>query len=396
MENILKLNAVSHLVDDVLGKNYIVCDNAENPVAILVRSFDMHDYALPESVLAVARAGAGVNNIPFEDYAKKGVVVFNTPGANSNAVNELVITALLLSSRNVISAVNWVQTLKGTENISKQVEKGKKNFVGKELSGKKLGIIGLGAIGAKVANTAVSLGMEVLGYDPYLSVYHALHLSRHVEVTNNIDDIYKTCDYITIHVPFTEQNKHMINASKIEKMKDDVVIINCARGELVDNSAIIDALNSNKIAKYVTDFPCEELIGVDNVLCIPHLGASTLEAEDNCAIMASKELKDYIENGNISNSVNMPNCSAPRSSNVRIAIIHKNQQNMIAQFTTILAEKGINIDNFQNSSRGDMAYSIIDIPEIDENSLKAFNEIDGIIKIRKIISIFFITITPKN
>lgn len=384
MNEILKLNPVSHLVDEVLGNNYQVIDNAQNPIGILVRSFDMHSYDMPKSVLAVARAGAGVNNIPFDEYAKKGVVVFNTPGANANAVNELVITALLLGSRKIVPSIEWVKTLKGTQDISKQVEKGKKNFAGREISGKKLGIIGLGAIGAKVANTAVSLGMEVLGFDPYLSVYNALNLSRHVDVTNNIDDIYKTCDYITIHVPFTAQNKHMISAQKMDMMKDGVVLINCARGELVENSAVLENIKKGKISRYITDFPADEIIGEENVICIPHLGASTVEAEDNCAIMASKQLKDYIENGNIVNSVNMPTCSLPRTTPIRITIVHKNQQNMIAQFSSILANKGLNIDNFQNSSRGDMAYSIMDINEIDEDSFEKLSKIEGVIRIRKI------------
>lgn len=384
MKDILCLNAISEKVNNVLGNDYNVTDNSTNPLGILVRSFDMHEYDLPTSVLAVARAGAGVNNIPFNDYAKRGVVVFNTPGANANAVNELVISALLLGSRKIVKAIDWVKTLKGTEDISKQVEKGKKHFVGQEILGKKLGVIGLGAIGARVANTAIALGMEVLGYDPYLSVANALHLSRHIEVTSDIKELYTSCDYITIHVPFTKDNKHMISGEVISTMKDGVVIINCARGELVDNEAILNAVQNGKVGRYITDFPSDELIGVENVICIPHLGASTPEAEDNCAVMASKELKDFIENGNISCSVNFPSCSAPKNSNIRLSILHLNQQNMIAQFTTILAEKNINIDNFVNSSKGEFAYSIIDIPEIDEDSFNALCKIDGIIKIRKI------------
>ncbi len=384
MKQIVKLNAISDKVKDIFGKNYEVVDNGETPVGILVRSFDMHDYNLPSSVLAVARAGAGVNNIPYDKYAENGVVVFNTPGANANAVSELVVASLLIGSRKIIPAINWVNSLKDDEHLDKTVEKGKKDFVGGELYGKKLGVIGLGAIGAKVANTAVNLGMEVLGYDPYLSVTTALHLSRHVDVTNDINEIYKTCDYITIHVPFTKENKYMINASKIKKMKNGAVLINLARGELVNNADVIEALNDKKLSRYVTDFPSAELIGVENAICIPHLGASTPEAEDNCAVMASNELKDYIENGNIKNSVNYPNCSAPKTSKTRICILHLNQHNMIAQFTTILAKHSINIDNFVNSSKGNFAYSIIDIPTINETALNDLSKINGIIKVRSI------------
>lgn len=384
MKEIIKLNPISNLVEKVLGNDYQVVDKAENPEGILVRSFDMHEYELPSSVLAIARAGAGVNNIPFDEYAKKGVVVFNTPGANANAVNELVLSSLLLGSRKIVSAIEWVKTLKDKEDLSKLVEKGKKQFIGGEISGKRLGIIGLGAIGAKVANNAISLGMSVLGYDPYLSVTSALHLSSHVEITQDIDEIYKTCDYITIHVPFTAQNKYMINGDKIALMKDGVVLINLARGELVDNQAVLSAVESGKMWRYITDFPANEIIGVENIICIPHLGASTPEAEDNCAVMAAKEIKDYIENGNIVNSVNYPSCSAPKNSNIRLAILHLNQQNMIAQFTTALADKNINIDNFVNSSKGNYAYSLIDIPEIDDETFKTLSSIDGVIKIRKI------------
>ena len=384
MKNILKLNAISPLVDETLKKNYVVTEDPTDAVGVIVRSFDMHNYDLPESVVAVARAGAGVNNIPTDKYAEQGVVVFNTPGANANAVNELVISALLLGSRKIVPAIEWVNTLKGTADIGKQVEKGKKAFVGPELAGKKLGVIGLGAIGARVANCALGLSMEVLGYDPYLSVTAALHLSRHVEVTQDIDEIFSTCDYITIHVPFIPATKGMINADKISKMKNGVVLINCARGELANNADVLEGIKQGKIARYVTDFPCEELIGVENVLCIPHLGASTPEAEDNCAVMAAKELKDFIENGNVYNSVNYPNCSAPRMSATRITICHLNQQNMIAQFTTILGEKGVNIDNFVNSSKGSYAYSIIDIHDVDDHAIDLLKQIDGVIRVRKI------------
>ncbi len=382
--DILKLNPVSPLVEDVLGGNYQVRETAEKPVGVIVRSFDMHEYALPESVLAVARAGAGVNNIPCDKLAEKGVVVFNTPGANANAVNELVLSALLLGSRKIVPAIEWVKTLKGTENIGKQVEKGKKAFVGREILGKKLGVIGLGAIGYKVANSAVALGMEVLGYDPYLSVNNALHLSRAVEITSDIDELYKTCDYITIHVPYTKDNDKMISEAKISEMKDGVVIINCARGELVDNQAILSAIKSGKVGRYFCDFPTDELIGEENVVLTPHLGASTPEAEDNCAVMAAKELKDYIENGNINNSVNYPRCASPRTTAHRITICHLNKANMIAQFSGILGENHVNIENFINASRGNYAYSILDVNEFTGDIISALNAIDGVIKVRVI------------
>ncbi len=380
--DIIKLNPVSPLVNDVLGENYKVKETTENPVGAIVRSFDMHEYALPESVIAVARAGAGVNNIPCDKLAEKGVVVFNTPGANANAVNELVLSALLLGSRKIVPAIDWVKTLKGTADISKQVEKGKKAFVGREILGKKLGVIGLGAIGYKVANSAVALGMDVLGYDPYLSVNNALHLSRAVEITQEIDELYRTCDYITIHVPYTKDNDKMINASKISEMKDGVVIINCARGELVDNQAVLSAIKDGKVGRYFCDFPSEELIGEENVVLTPHLGASTPEAEDNCAVMAARELKDYIENGNINNSVNYPRCSSPKTTSHRITICHLNKTNMIAQFSGILGDKHVNIENFINASKGNFAYSILDVNEVTDEIVNSLNEIEGVIKIR--------------
>ena len=382
--DILKLNPISNLVNDVLGNNYTVTDTAQSPVGVLVRSFDMHEYALPSSVLAVARAGAGVNNIPCDKLASEGVVVFNTPGANANAVCELVLTALLLGSRKIVPAIDWVKTLKGTENIGKQVEKGKKAFVGQEILGKKLGVIGLGAIGAKVANSAVALNMEVLGYDPFLSVTSALHLSRQVEITSDLDEIYRTCDYITIHVPYLKENDKMINADKISMMKDGVVLINCARGELVDNVAALDAIASKKMARYFCDFPCEELIGAENVVLTPHLGASTPEAEDNCAIMAAKELKDFIENGNITNSVNYPKCSAPRTTEHRVTICHENKHNMIAQFSSAFGEKSINIENFINASKGNFAYSILDVNTVSDEIIDTLSKIEGVIKVRVI------------
>ncbi len=387
MKNILTLNSISSVIDDVFDASYNIGSDVENPVGIMLRSFKMHDYAIPDSVLAVARAGAGVNNIPVDEYAKKGIVVFNTPGANANAVKELVMTALLLGSRKIVSAIKWVDTLKGKgEEVGKLVEKGKSQFVGRELVGKKLGVIGLGAIGAQVANCALGLGMDVLGYDPFLSVNAALKLSTQVQVVKDLDEIYKNCDYITIHIPYiANQNKEFINAGVIRKMKDGVVIVNCARGELVKNDDIIKATQSGKVARYIVDFPADELIGAENVICIPHLGASTPEAEDNCAVMASKQLIDYIENGNIVNSVNFPNCSMPRTTSCRIVMLHKNISNTIAQVSGIVGREGVNINNLTNQSKGEYAVTILDVERnMNEAVFKELNNIEGIIKIRVI------------
>ncbi len=387
MKNILTLNAISPVINDIFDTTYNIASDVENPVGIMLRSFKMHDYTLNENTIAVARAGAGVNNIPIEEYAKQGVVVFNTPGANANAVKELVIASLLLGSRKITDAVKWVDTLKGQgDEVGKLVEKGKSNFVGGEILGKKLGVIGLGAIGANVANAALGLGMEVLGYDPFLSVNAALKLSRSVKVVKELDDIFKNCDYITLHIPYiASQNKGFINSGVIRKMKDGVVIINLARGELVDNADIIKGTESGKVSRYVTDFPAEEIIGINNILCIPHLGASTPEAEDNCAIMAAKQLIDYIENGNIVNSVNYPNCSMPRTTCCRLVILHKNVNNIIAQITTTVAGEGINIAHMTNQSKGDYAVTIVDADaEVSDKAIEHISEVNDIIKVRVI------------
>lgn len=386
MKNILTLNAISPKADVAFDGSYCVSADAQNPVGIMLRSFNMHDYDLPAECIAVARAGAGTNNIPSEKYAEQGVVVFNTPGANANAVKELVITALLLGSRKVSEAIDWVKTLKGKgDEVGKLVEKGKSNFVGPEIQGKTLGIIGLGAIGARVANAAIALGMEVVGYDPYLSVESALSMSRHVVRVNDLDTLIKTSDYITLHIPLLKDNKGMINSDMIGKMKDGVVIINAARGELVDNESILAATKSGKVARYVTDFPNDALIGEENIVCIPHLGASTPEAEDNCAMMAAKQLVDYIENGNIVNSVNYPACACPRAGAMRIAIHHVNQQNMIAQMTTLLAAEQVNIENLLNKSKGNFAYTIIDTnTHVSEETVEKINGLDGILRVRVI------------
>lgn len=366
---------------------YTVGEDVESPSAILVRSADLHEFDFPASVKAVARAGAGVNNIPVSEYAEKGVVVFNTPGANANAVKELVIAALLLGSRKISDSIKWVDTLKGKgEEVAKLVEKGKSQFVGKELQGKTLGIIGLGAIGAQVANAALGLGLSVFGYDPFLSVNAALKLSRHVNVVKELDDVIKKCDYITIHIPYiADQNKGFINAGVIRKMKDGAVIINCARGELVNNEDIIKATENGKISRYFTDFPADELIGVKNVVCTPHIGASTPEAEDNCAVMAAKELIDYIENGNITNSVNYPSCSMPRTTPCRLLVLHKNVANILAKITGTVGSESVNIANLSNQSKGNYAVTMIDADSpVPQKAVEQIGKIDGVIKVRVI------------
>lgn len=387
MKNILTLNAISPVINDVFDTSYNVASDAVNPVGIMLRSFKMQGYPLCPETIAVARAGAGVNNIPVEEYAEKGVVVFNTPGANANAVKELVIAALLLGSRKITDSVRWVDSLKGKgEEVSKLVEKGKSQFVGGEIQGKTLGIIGLGAIGAQVANAALGLGMNVLGYDPFLSVNAALKLSRHVNVVKDLDDIIKNSDYVTIHIPYiATQNKGFINAGVIRKMKDGVVIINCARGELVDNADVIKATESGKVSRYFTDFPADELIGIKNVICTPHIGASTPEAEDNCAAMAAKELIDYIENGNITNSVNYPACSMPRTTSCRILVLHKNVANILAKITGTVGNEGVNIAHLSNQSKGDYAVTMMDADaEVPAKAVEQIKNIDGVIKVRVI------------
>ena len=386
MKNILTLNAISEKAAEALGENYTLSDKAENPVGIMLRSFSMHDYALPDSVVAVARAGAGTNNIPAAEYAKKGVVVFNTPGANANAVKELVLAALFASGRKLAESLEWVNSLAGKgDEIPSLVEKGKKNFVGHELLGKTIGVIGLGAICAKVANATEAIGMKVLGYDPYLSVDNALSLTRKIKRAATLDEIAANADYITVHVPLLADNKGFLNKEFFAKMKDGAVLINLARGELANNDDVLEAVESGKLSKYVCDFPCEKLIGKKNVLCFPHLGASTPEAEDNCAVMAAKQLADYIENGNIVNSVNFPACSSARCTPFRITVLHKNQQNMIAQISSILAKDGINIENFENKNKGETAYTILDIAApVNEKLLREIDGIDGVYKVREI------------
>lgn len=387
MKNILTLNSISPVINDIFDSTYNVASDAKSPVGIMLRSFKMHDYTLDENTVAVARAGAGVNNIPVDEYAKQGVVVFNTPGANANAVKELVLCAMLLGSRKIVPAIEWAKTLKGKgDEVGKLVEKGKSDFVGGEILNKKLGVIGLGAIGALVANSAIDLGMQVYGYDPYLSVGAALRLSNQIHIEKELDELVKKCDYITLHIPYIpSQNKGFISSGLIRKMKDGVVIINCARGELVDNDAIIKATESGKVGRYVVDFPADELLGKDNIVCIPHLGASTPEAEDNCAVMVAKQLIDYIENGNVVNSVNYPNCSMPRSTDYRLVILHKNISNILAQITGAVGQEGINISNMSNQSKGDYAITILDVEkEVSSASISHLLAVEGIIKIRAI------------
>ncbi len=360
MAQILKLNEISPVADKEFPAGYTFTKEAENPDGIMLRSFNMHEYPLGSNLLAVARAGAGTNNIPIPACTEKGVVVFNTPGANANAVKELVLCELFLGGRKIVDAIDWVKTLKGTEGVSKAVEKGKSKFVGHEISGKTLGVIGLGAIGVMVANTAVDLGMDVIGYDPYLSVAGALHLDNRVH-TADLDTLVKSADFITVHVPLTPDTEKMFNADAFAKMKDGSVLINNSRGELVDTDAVLAAVASGKLERYITDFPSDALIGVPNIICVPHLGASTPEAEDNCAQMAAKELVDYIENGNITHSVNFPDVSAPRASAARVCVMHKNVEGVISSITSVVSKAGINIANLLDKSKKEMAYMILDL-----------------------------------
>ena len=383
MFNILTLNKIAKCGLDQLNDNYKITDDANvDADGIILRSFKMHDMELPESLKAVARAGAGTNNIPIDKCSEKGIVVFNTPGANANAVKELVIAGMLLASRDVIGGVAWANTLTG-DDVDKQVEKGKSNFAGCEIKGKTLGIIGLGAIGILVANAAYALGMEVIGYDPYLSVDSALKLSRHVKKANSPEEVYAAADYITIHVPLMDSTRNTINAETIAQMKDGVIILNFARGGLVNNADIKKALADGKVAKYVVDFADSETVNQPGIINIPHLGASTAKSEDNCAVMAAQELTDYLENGNILNSVNFPNCSLPEDNIGRIAIAHKNIPNVIAKFTEALSS--VNISDMINKSKGELAYTIINTDHaIPAEAIEKLNQIDAVIRVRVI------------
>ena len=382
MAKILKLNEISEVADGFFPDAYTFEKNVDKPDGIMLRSFNMHEYPLNDELLAVARAGAGTNNIPIAQCTERGIVVFNTPGANANAVKELVLCELFLGGRKIVGAIDWVKTLKGSEGISKTVEKGKSNFVGHEITGKTLGVIGLGAIGVMVANAAVSLGMNVLGNDPYLSIDGALHLDNKVK-TADIDTILKSADFITVHVPLTPNTEKMFNAETFAKMKSGAVLINNSRGELVDNAAVIAAVQSGKLERYITDFPTDELIGIENIICVPHLGASTPEAEDNCAMMAAKELVEYIENGNIVHSVNYPDVSSPRSSVSRITVMHDNVKEVISKITSIISSEGINIANLLDKSKGDKAYLIVDLDEKPSKKvIDAIGALDFVTRLR--------------
>ncbi len=385
MFNIYTLNKISSIGTDIFDKSkYAVSEDCANPDAIMVRSAKMHDMTFGDKLLCIARAGAGVNNIPVDRCAQEGICVFNTPGANSNAVKELAICALLLSSRKITEAAAWAASLKGTEDAPKTVEGGKSKFAGPEISGKTLGIIGLGAIGGKIANAAEALGMKVIGFDPFLSVGAALHLEPSVKVVADINEIYKQSDYITIHMPYTPQTKNTIDAEQIAMMKDGVRLINLARGELINSQAVVDAIKAGKVAKYVTDFADDIVLGGENVIVLPHLGASTPESEDNCAVMAAEEIIDYIENGNIRNSVNYPNLSM-NAVGTKICIIHKNVPTTIASITTAVGNEGINIEIMANSSKGDFAYTMLDVTgEVPPAVEGKINAVDGVIRVRVI------------
>ncbi len=384
MYKIKTYNKISKSGLEVFDEKYTIGDEVENADGAIVRSAALHDTEFPATLKAIARAGAGTNNIPIDRCSEQGIVVFNTPGANANAVKELVLAGLFLSSRRVVSGIEWAKTLKGNgAEVGKMVEKGKGAFAGPEIKGKALGVIGLGAIGVMVANAANHLGMTVYGYDPYLSVKSAWNLNHNAVYINDINEIYANCDYITIHVPLVDSTKNMINADTIAKMKDGVRILNFSRAALVNDAALIAALESGKVASYVTDFPTDEVLDVDGVIAIPHLGASTPESEDNCASMAANELIDYIENGNIVNSVNLPEVTMPRSGKNRVCVIHKNVPNMLTKITGLVSDDGINIENLLNKSRGDYAYTMLDIDDADIATLeKEINDIDGVIRVR--------------
>lgn len=381
MYNIQTLNKIAACGTDIFDKAaYTVGDEVANPTAIMVRSAKMHEMEFGSDLLAIARAGAGVNNIPVDRCAEEGIVVFNTPGANSNAVKELALAALLISSRKIVEAAEWAKSLKGTPDAPKTVEGGKAKYAGPEILGKTLGVIGLGAIGGKIANIAISLGMEVIGYDPYLSVNAALSLKPQVKVVNDINDIYKNSDYITLHIPYTKDSKNSIDAEQIAMMKDGVRIINLARGELINSEAIVKAIAEGKVAKYVTDFADDVVLGAENVVVLPHLGASTPESEDNCAVMAAHELIDYIEKGAIKNSVNFPNAELAKTGDALVCVLHKNIPALITQITGAVAAKGANIENMVNKSKGDWAYSMLDVTgEVDASAISA---LEGVVRVR--------------
>lgn len=380
------LNNISKVINNVFDENYKQVEDMNDADAVLVRSAKMHDMELPENLLAISRAGTGVNNIPLDKCAEQGIVVFNAPGANANSVKELVLASLINASRNIPAAIKWVDDNSDDEDIAKNMEKAKKAYVGKEIKGKKLGVIGLGAIGGMVANAAGRLGMDVYGVDPYLSVHNALVLSHNVKVLKTYDELFKKCDYITMHLHLTDKTRGSIGKEAFDAMKKGVIVLNFSRGEIVDNEALKEALASGKVAKYVTDFPDPEIVKLDNVICTPHLGASTGEAEENCAEMAAAEIRDYLENGDIRNSVNLPDCDAGYcDSEGRIAIIHRNKPNMLSKFTQIIADDNINIAHLTNTSRGDYAYCVLDVDTaVTDKIVEKLNWVEDVIRVRVI------------
>lgn len=384
MYNVLKLNKIAEVGTTRLGDNYNCADDVQNPDAVLVRSAAMHDMEFSDNLLAIARAGAGTNNIPKDKCTEQGIVVFNTPGANANAVKELVLAGLLISSRKITEGIDWAKTLKGNgEAVGKMVEKGKSQFVGPEIMGKTLGVIGLGAIGILVANAAVALGMNVIGYDPFMSVPNALKLDPAVKLMKNNEEVMTGCDYLTIHVPLTPDTKDLVDADMIAKMKDGVRIMNFSRDGLVNSTAVLEAVKSGKVAKYVTDFGTDDILGEENIICLPHLGASTPESEDNCAVMACDQLKEYLENGNIINSVNYPAISLARSgeNDARFCVMHKNVPELLKK---VLAEISGNVENMLSKSRGDYAYTIIDVAGADKADADKIAAVDGVVRVRTI------------
>ncbi len=382
MFKVKTLNKIAKCGLDNFSANYNISETEENPDAIILRSFNMHEMELPASLKAVARAGAGTNNIPIDKCSEKGIVVFNTPGAIANAVKELAIAGILLASRKIAPAIEWAKTLEGQDDVAKLVEKGKSNFAGPEILGKTIGVIGLGAIGVMVANAANALGMKVVGYDPFLSVKAAWNISSHVSLCTDLKEIVATCDYISLHVPLNGETRGMINADLLSAAKPGIRILNFSRAELVDDDAIAAAIDAETVACYVTDFPNAKTVCMKNTVAIPHLGASTPESEDNCAIMAARQLVDFLENGNIVNSVNFPQCSMPRSAEYRLAIAHKNIPSMISAFTAAFADSGINIENMMNKSKGDLAFTLIDTnTNISDESLKKLEALEGVLRI---------------
>ena len=382
MYNVLTLNKIAKIGTSRLGEGYSYGDDVQNPDAVLVRSAAMHDMDFADNLLAIARAGAGTNNIPKDKCTEQGIVVFNTPGANANAVKELVLAGMLLSSRKITEGIEWAKTLKGNgDGVGKLVEKGKSQFVGPELKGKTLGVIGLGAIGILVANAAVALGMDVIGFDPFMSVPNALKLDPAVKLMKNNEEVMTGCDYLTVHVPLTPDTRDLVNAEMIGKMKDGVRILNFSRDGLVNSTAVLEALKSGKVAKYVTDFGTDDILGEENVICMPHLGASTPESEDNCAVMACDQLKEYLENGNIINSVNYPAISLPRTNenDTRYCVMHKNVPELLKK---VLSELSGNVENMLSKSRGDYAYTIIDVAGANTSDTDKIAAVDGVVRVR--------------